>query len=42
MKQNIIKAITLIMAILSFALFLSACEKTDYQHPLYRNSQKNK
>ena len=39
MKQNVIKLVALLMAVLSFALFLSACEKTDYQHPLYRNSQ---
>ena len=39
MKQNAIKLIALLMAVLSFALFVSACEKADYQHPLYRNSQ---
>ena len=42
MNQNIIKLIALVMVTLSFALFLNACEKADYQHPLYRNSQKNK
>ena len=41
-KNSIIKGITLLLAMLSFALFLNACEKTDYQHPLYRNSQQNK
>ncbi len=27
-----------IMVTLSLATFFSACEKTDYQHPGYRNS----
>lgn len=27
---------TFFVMIASFAFFFSACEKTDYQHPLYR------
>lgn len=42
MRSNLIRSVAFIMGILSFALFLNACEKADYQHPLYRNSQKNK